>query len=182
MNGKSAVASDVRVSGCSTSRASGPATVSPTIDSAITSKRIGLPGGRWSMNQREWCTSAACEPNRKKSSSPIRDTENSPTMRPCGLSIAVRCVRPILGSRLVNSPCSQSAAPSPDTRYLAKLEHSLRPTRSRTARDSSPTHSNAFERWNVTSSIGSRPGRWNHSGCSSPNPAPHTALCSVRRA
>ena len=43
MNGKSAVASDVRVSGCSTSRASGPATVSPTIESAITSKRIGLP-------------------------------------------------------------------------------------------------------------------------------------------
>ena len=46
MNGKSAVASDVRVSGCSTSRASGPATVSPTIDSASTSNLIGLPAGR----------------------------------------------------------------------------------------------------------------------------------------
>ena len=46
MNGKSAVASEVRVSGCSTSRASGPATVTPTIDSATTSKRIALSGGR----------------------------------------------------------------------------------------------------------------------------------------
>ena len=25
------------------------------------------------------------------------------------------------------------------------------------------------------------PGRWNHSGCSSPKPAPQTALCSVSR-
>ena len=89
--------------------------------------------GRWSRNQRGWCTSAACEPNRKNSSSPTRDTENSPTMRPCGLSIAVSMVRPIFGQRLVNSPCSHSAAPSPLTLYLAKFEASVKPTRSRTA-------------------------------------------------
>ena len=44
MNGKSAVASDVAVSDCSTSRACGPATDSPTSDSASTSKRIASAG------------------------------------------------------------------------------------------------------------------------------------------
>ena len=89
---------------------------------------------------------------------------------------------PIFGSRLVNRPCSHVAdARAADTRYLAKLEHSVSPTRSRTARHSSATTSNALERRNVTSSTGSSPGRWNHSGCSRPKPAPHTALCSVRR-
>ena len=102
-------------------------------------------------------------------------------MRPSGLSIGVRAIRPGFGRRLVNSPCSHSAAPGPVTRYLAKLEHSVRPTRSRTARHSSATTGNALERRNVTSSTGSSPGRWNHSGCSSPKPAPHTALCSVSR-
>ena len=38
-----------------------------------------------------------------------RATENSPTMRPSGLSIAVSAIRPTLGRRFVNSPCSQSA-------------------------------------------------------------------------
>ncbi len=115
------------------------------------------PAGRWARNQREWCTSAACDPNRKNSSSPTRATENSPTMRPCGLSIAVSAIRPTLGRRLVNNPCSQSALPAPDTLYLAKFEHSVRPTRSRTARHSSATSANALERRNVTSSTGSSP-------------------------
>ena len=42
-------------------------------------------------------------------------------MRPCGLSIAVRCVRPIFGSLLVNRPCSQSAAPSPRHAVLGEV-------------------------------------------------------------
>ncbi len=46
MNGKSAVASDVSVSFCSTSRDRGPATVRPTIESARISNRIGRPSAR----------------------------------------------------------------------------------------------------------------------------------------
>ncbi len=76
----------------------------------------------------------------------MRDTENSPSMRPCGFSIAVRLVRPTFGSELVNRPCSHAAAPLPLTLYLAKFDASLKPTRSRTARLSSATTSNAFER------------------------------------
>src|SRR4029078_12161410 len=98
-----------------------------------------------------------------------------------GFSIAVRFVRPIFGNVLVKRLCSHSADPSPLTLYLAKFDASDRPTRSPTARDSSATNSNACDRWNVTFSTGSLPGSWNHSGCSSPNPAPHTALCDVRR-
>ena len=138
-------------------------------------RKSTLPSaGRWSRNQREWWVSAACEPKRKKSSSPMRATENSPTMRPCGLSIGVRTMRPTFGSRLVNSPCSQPAAPGPETRYLAKFDVSVSPTRSRTAWHSSATSGKAFERRKVTSSSGGRPGRWNQSACSRPNDrAPH---------
>ena len=181
MNGKSAVASDVRVSDCRTSRAWGPATDSPTRDRARMRKSTLPSAGRWSRNQREWWVSAAWEPNRKKSSSPMRATENSPTMRPCGLSIGVRTMRPTFGSRFVNSPCSQAAAPGPETRYLAKFDVSVSPTRSRTAWHSSATSGKALERRKVTSSSGGRPGRWNQSACSRPNDAPHTALCRSRR-
>ena len=181
MNGKSGVASDSLVTDCSTSRAWGPATDNPTSDRPRTSNCTSLGDGRWARNHREWCTSAICEPNRKNSSSPVRATENSPTIRPSGLSIGVSAMRPGFGSRLVNRPCSHSADPGPVTRYLAKLEHSVSPTRSRTARHSSATTGNALDRRNVTSSTGSSPGRWNHSACSSPKPAPHTALCAVNR-
>ena len=139
MNGKSGVASDSLVTDCSTSRARGPATDNPTSDRPSTSKRTSVGAGKWARNHREWCTSAICEPNRKNSSSPVRATENSPTIRPSGLSIGVSAMRPGFGRRLVNRPCSHSAVPGPVTRYLAKLEHSVRPTRSRTARHSSAT-------------------------------------------
>ncbi len=55
------------------------------------------------------------------------------------------------------------------------------PTRSRTAWTSAATCDQAFERRKVTSSFGSSPGSWNHSACSSPKVAPHTALASVSR-
>ena len=97
MNGKSVVASDSSVTDCSTSRACGPATDSPTSDSASTSKSIAWSAGRWARNHREWCTSAACDPKRKNASWPTLATENSPTMRPSGLSIAVSAMRPALG-------------------------------------------------------------------------------------
>ena len=146
MKGKSFVASDVSVNFCNTSRERGPATVRPTIESESVSKRIELFSGRCARNQRGWCTSAACEPQRKNSSSPIRETENSPTIFPSGLSIAVSDVLPIFGNALVKRCCNHAAEPSPLTLYLAKFEASEKPTRSRTARDSSPTFLNALER------------------------------------
>ena len=54
-------------------------------------------------------------------------------------------------------------------------------TASRTARTSSATHFQAFERWKVTSSLASRPCSWNQSACSSPIVAPHTAFAAVSR-
>ena len=146
MNGKSLVASDVSVSFCNRSRERGPATVRPTIDNDKFSKRIALSFGRCAINQRGWCTSAACEPNKKNSSSPIRDTENSPTILPSGFNIAVSTVRPIFGNELVNRLVSHAADPAPLTLYFAKFDASEKPTRSRTAFDSSATLANAFER------------------------------------
>jgi hypothetical protein len=43
------------------------------------------------------------------------------------------------------------------------------------------TGSQAFDRRNVTSSLGSFPASWNHSACSSPKDAPQTALAAVKR-
>ena len=76
----------------------------------------------------------------------MRDTENSPTILPSGLSIAVNAVRPIFGKELVNKLCNHVDEPTPLTLYFAKFEASENPTRSRTARDSSPTLLNALDR------------------------------------
>src|SRR4029078_11145910 len=138
MNGKSLFDNEIVVIFCSTSRERGPATVSPTIDRASTSKWIGATSdgfGIWDRDHRGWGTCAACEPKRKNSSGPMRETENSPTMRPCGFSIAVRFVRPIFGNVLVKRLCSHSADPSPLTLYLAKFDASDSPTGSRQAPD-----------------------------------------------
>ena len=44
----------------------------------LEANRAATPRRQWSRNHRGWCTSAACDPNRKNSSGPMRDTENSP--------------------------------------------------------------------------------------------------------
>jgi hypothetical protein len=111
MNGKSLVASEVSVSFCSTSRACGPATVRPTMESASTSKRIGRALGEVRQEPARVVHLGGLRAEQEELVGPMRLTENSPSMRPCGLSIAVRLVRPTLGRALVNSPCSHSAAP-----------------------------------------------------------------------
>ena len=90
-------------------------------------------------------------------------------------------MRPGGGMRLARTRSSRARAPGPVNPCLAKPVVSMRPTPVRTARTSSATTSKALERWKVTSSVGSAPGRWNHRAVSSPYDEPHTALRSVRR-
>ena len=100
------------------------------------------------------------------SSLPGLASVKSPISLPSCLSIGVSVMRPGFGSRQASMRSSQPAAPSPFTEYLAKLEISQSPTRSRTVRTSLATCSKSVERRHEKSSL--TPSGANHSGTSSP--------------
>src|SRR5690606_16544096 len=80
-------------------------------------------------------------------------TVKSPISLPSSFSIGASAMRPGAGSLQASIRSSQSPALSPVTRYLAKLEISIRPTRLRTACTSAATCSKSVERRHENSSL-----------------------------
>ncbi len=105
----------------------------------------------------------------------------SPVSLPDSLVIGVSAMRPAIGTRPASTRSRNALAPGPEKRNLQKPVVSIMPTAARTARVSARTRSQALERPNVTCSVGSSPGAWNHRADSSPKLSPNTALWDARR-